>query len=135
MIQQQTSLDALKSTDTCKQRAEVLAWFKQNPLNGLTCDDIEYWAQLGHGSASARVHELMQLGEIVDSGNRRKTRHGKSAIVWLIAGGQKDLFHNPRKTVSDLRKACIQAAIFARSTGVWASFNVSLEELRRAESK
>jgi predicted transcriptional regulator len=49
---------------------------------GLTLDEVCWRDGLLHQSASARIRELAQMGEIVDSGKRRKTRSGRNAIVW-----------------------------------------------------
>jgi len=37
------------------------------------------------GAIAPRITSLQQAGEIVDSGKRRKTRSGKSAVVWVSA--------------------------------------------------
>lgn len=52
--------------------------------DGLTCDEVEERLNLRHQTASARVHELMESGQIRDSGMRRKTRSGRTATVWVI---------------------------------------------------
>jgi len=52
---------------------------------GATCDEVEVALRLIHQNASARVRELAKAGEIVDSGHRRATRTGRSAIVWVKA--------------------------------------------------
>ena len=60
------------------QRDALLRAIKRTPR---TCDEIMSlgWA---HQSASAGINWLMRQGYIVDSGERRKTRMGRSAIVW-----------------------------------------------------
>ena len=50
---------------------------------GATCDEIENALNMRHQTASARVRELVLLGVIVNSGQRRKTRSGRSASVWI----------------------------------------------------
>lgn len=49
--------------------------------DGLTCDDVERATRLSHQTASARVNELAHLWLIEDSGQRRRTRSGRSAKV------------------------------------------------------
>ena len=53
---------------------------------GATTDEIEVALSLRHQNASARVWELAGNGghpcRIRDSGRRRKTRSGRTAIVW-----------------------------------------------------
>jgi predicted transcriptional regulator len=50
---------------------------------GATCDEVEAELKLRHQTASARVRELAQLGRIVDSTGRRKTRSGRYAVIWV----------------------------------------------------
>lgn len=50
--------------------------------HGLTVDQLEQLLNRSHQSVSARVNELRDKGWVVDSGERRKTRSGRSAIVW-----------------------------------------------------
>ena len=58
---------------------------------GLTADECA--AVLGYSilSIRPRVTELGRLGEIEDSGNRRKNGSGRSAIVWQLKI-KEDLF-------------------------------------------
>lgn len=55
-------------------------------LNGFTVDEIEIETGYPHQTASARVTELLQEGLIEDSGERRLTRHGRKACVWVVTG-------------------------------------------------
>lgn len=52
---------------------------------GATCDEIEVRYDMRHQTASARITALQKKGIIYDSGQRRKTRSGRSAIVWAIS--------------------------------------------------
>jgi DNA adenine methylase len=84
-------------------RVRVLAEIKRHP-GGLTCDDIERILDMRHQTASARIHELMKDGAIIDTGLQRPTRSGANAIVWRAvlpsplkwAGGKRTLL--PRLT-------------------------------------
>jgi hypothetical protein len=49
---------------------------------GLSCDQVEQKLNRTHQTISARVNQLRDWGWIVDSGHRRPTRSGRSAIVW-----------------------------------------------------
>jgi hypothetical protein len=49
---------------------------------GLTTDELEQIIDGSHQSVSPRVTELRNEGWIRDSGRKRKTRSGRSAIVW-----------------------------------------------------
>lgn len=51
---------------------------------GLTCDEVETLLNLSHQTASARIRGLRSGGWIRDSGKRRKTRRGRSAVVWEV---------------------------------------------------
>lgn len=50
---------------------------------GRTCDELEINLKLSHQTASARVHELMKAGSIVAKSDRRMTRSGRKASVWV----------------------------------------------------
>lgn len=80
-----TSIAAAESIAelTPQLRAQI---FEQIRLReGATCDELEISLDLKHQTASARVHELMKEGKIVDSGERRPTSSGAKAIVWKVA--------------------------------------------------
>jgi hypothetical protein len=55
-------------------------------LRGATNDELEDAMALRHQTLSARVRELVLLGRVEDSGERRKTRSGRLATVWIAAG-------------------------------------------------
>lgn len=50
---------------------------------GLTCDEVEALTGLAHQTASARIYELKKRGQIVDCGERRPTRSGRKAAVYV----------------------------------------------------
>lgn len=50
---------------------------------GMTCDEVEAKLGLTHQTASARVNELMNTDRIIDSQQRRDTRSGRKAVVWI----------------------------------------------------
>lgn len=52
---------------------------------GATCDEVEQRTGLRHQTASARVRELALSGRIRDTGQRRKTRSGRNAAVWVAS--------------------------------------------------
>lgn len=51
--------------------------------DGMTCDEIEATTGLRHQTASARIRELVLQGHLFDSGRRRPTRSGRSAVVYV----------------------------------------------------
>lgn len=67
-------------------RFRVLAEIQSRGADGLTCDEIEHVLDLKHQTASARVNELMEEKLIVDSTQRRATRSGCKAVVWIATG-------------------------------------------------
>lgn len=79
---QDTSLEAFdsikKDLSSLKERV-FLVIIKEN---GLTCDEVELMLRLSHQTASARINDLLKENLIYDSGQRRKTRSNRNAIVW-----------------------------------------------------
>lgn len=55
-----------------------------DPQLGWTDDELERWLGLPHQTVSARRRELVLKGLIEDSGERRKTRSGRKAVVWVL---------------------------------------------------
>lgn len=53
-------------------------------VKGATCDEVEVALTMRHQTASARIRELKLEDLIQDSGDRRPTRSGKLAIVWVV---------------------------------------------------
>jgi predicted ArsR family transcriptional regulator len=50
------------------------------------CDEVEAALGMRHQTASARFTELKRDGVIVHAGKWRKTRSGRYASVWRLAG-------------------------------------------------
>lgn len=96
---QRTNFDAenaadaeLKSTSRIAREsiAPVLSTIKQLVLdtirkspNGLNCDECEAITGLKHQTCSARFRDLKDMGLIVKTGERRNTRSGRPADVWI----------------------------------------------------
>ncbi len=51
--------------------------------HGLTADELSAALDLDRTSIQPRTSELRRKGVIRDSGNRRRNRSGKLAIVWI----------------------------------------------------
>lgn len=51
--------------------------------SGATCDEVENLLDLRHQTASCLIRFLTQDGFLRDSGERRLTRSGRKAIVWV----------------------------------------------------
>ena len=67
----------------------VLALFQARGRRGATNDEIARMSGLGIPTVCARRNELMKLGLIEDSGERRKTASGRNAQVWVINQNKK----------------------------------------------
>jgi N6-adenosine-specific RNA methylase IME4 len=50
---------------------------------GATCDEVEGALKMQHQTASARIRELVLDGRLADSGERRLTKSGRRAAVWV----------------------------------------------------
>lgn len=59
---------------------EAIRW----AADGMTCDDLEALTGYPHQSCSARVRELVLLGRIYDTGDRRKTRLQRLARIYKL---------------------------------------------------
>ena len=59
-------------------------------LGSATCDQVEVSTGLSHQTASARVSELRRDGIIAPTGERRPTRSGRSASVFVVLRGRAD---------------------------------------------
>lgn len=82
-----TSTAAAESVQpvTGELRRRVLSFIRSR-ADGATCDEAEVALGLRHQTASARIRELVTLGAIADSGQRRKTRSGRTASVYRVKG-------------------------------------------------
>ena len=85
--------DQLHGMEALVYRAVLLA-----ATRGLTDDEIEVQTKLAHQTASARRRALVLKGKVADSGQRRATRSGRQAVVWII--GTQDDPSRPVRVVS-----------------------------------
>jgi hypothetical protein len=63
----------------------VLAAIKAAGSSGLTTDELAQHVRIDRGSVQPRTSELRRKHLIVDSGQRRRNRNGKRAIVWAAS--------------------------------------------------
>ena len=66
-------------------RGKVLGYITRKGSRGATCWEIEVGMSLAHQTASARIRELQQKGQVKDSGWRRRTGSNRNAVVWVVA--------------------------------------------------
>ena len=64
-------------------RSRVYEFIFERGNHGATCDEIQVALELLAQTASARCNDLKRAKLIVDSGNRRPTRTGCSARVYV----------------------------------------------------
>lgn len=82
-----TSEAAAKSVVDAKTgRYLVCEYIRRCGAAGATCDEIEAGLGMRHQTASARLAEARRLWLVWDSGERRKTRSGRSAAVYVTCG-------------------------------------------------
>lgn len=66
-------------------RQQILDLIVSRRWVGVTADQIEQETEIGGNTVRPRLVELRELGLIKDSGHVRKTRSGRSAVVWVPA--------------------------------------------------
>lgn len=112
-----TQDEAYRQAEVSAKRDFMLNLIRQRPR---TCDEI---VALGfaHQSASAAINWLMRKGFIADSGERRKTRMNRRAIVWRAHDGdpvppkprptRRELERRIASAIDALREDCVATAI------------------------
>lgn len=71
-------------TDAANLRSRVLTAFRAAP-GGLTADEAAAVVQRSVLSVRPRVAELHRMGEVRQTGERRKNGSGMTATVWCVA--------------------------------------------------
>lgn len=85
-----TSAAAFQSTTTMSRalaRNIVYTEVFASGYTGITCDCVEENTGMSHQTCSARITELVIEGKIRDTGERRKTRSGRTARVYVVVAG------------------------------------------------
>lgn len=84
-VDSDTSIAAAASIASAAEsiRAQVLQYVADSPA-GATDNELENALGLRHQTASPRRRELVLMGFLRDSGDRRKTDSGRGATVWCI---------------------------------------------------
>ncbi len=82
-----SSLEARESVGTfaAQLRRRVLDFVRDRGTFGATCDEAEEILSLTHQGCSPRFTELSKAALIVESGDRRPTRSGRLAAVWIVS--------------------------------------------------
>ena len=94
MEMQETSLEAYHKGETSglnsSHRAIILDRFYR--WDAMTCDEIEIKTDMIHQTASSCIRALVKEGFLIDTGVKRPTRTGRSAIVWDLATKKNEQF-------------------------------------------
>jgi hypothetical protein len=64
-------------------RAEVYSWIVRCGLYGATDEETADTLRMAGNTERPRRVELCDGGLVADSGQRRKTRSGRNAVVWI----------------------------------------------------
>ena len=84
--------ESMRGSPADHARARVLACITSRGARGTTIDEICRALEMGTGTVCPRVAELARPPEgpalIRDSGERRQTRSGRTAKVWVAMGAR-----------------------------------------------
>jgi len=77
-------LAAISVLDSARTwRAKVYRYIREAGVNGVTDDEIQRGLGLNPSTQRPRRVELVELGVIADSLDRRRTPSGRLAVVWV----------------------------------------------------
>lgn len=112
----------------------VLDHVRSAGRHGCICDEVMRDLGLTHQTASPRFTELEAKGWIRRTGERRLTRSGNPAAIYVYTE-PGTLFSSPKAGRADTYRAVVRAAIRARQTGDWLAFDSAWGTLPQAERK
>ena len=80
-----TSAEAAESIVGSASTLRAKIWRRAFVLGdkGITSDEIERFFDMRHQTASARICELHLSGDLLRTSNKRKTRSGRNAFVYI----------------------------------------------------
>ena len=110
----------------------VLEYVRSAGQHGCTCDEAMHELYLTHQTVSPRFTELESKGLLRRTGERRLTRSGNPAAIYVYTE-PGTLFSSPKQTRTDTYRAVIRAALEARATGNWNAFDAAMGALPKAE--
>ena len=90
---------------------EVLGAIAAEPR---TCDEVEVVLSLGHATASSAINRLLRAQRIVSSGETRRTRAGRQAVVWRLRGVLEQE-ERPRETAKERAARLARELVEVRS--------------------
>lgn len=72
-------------TEPSRLRAQVLDFLKKRGVRGATDEEIQAALAMPANTERPRRRELVLGKSVIDSGQRRRTMAGRSAVVWAVA--------------------------------------------------
>jgi hypothetical protein len=91
--QREALAEAMRQVRPGTRKHELLTAVIRAAGHGATDDELEEILCRPHQAISAVRNALMNEGFIVDSGDRRQTRYGHPAIVWVAADAPAAVEH------------------------------------------
>lgn len=79
---------SIEAAELIKQKApqireKVYRYIHEQGARGATADEVQAALGLPHQTGAPRVTELARMGRIIRTGDKRKTRHGRNAGVYI----------------------------------------------------
>ena len=84
----ETSHDAAKFDTSFLQQQVLFTLLKEGPL---TSEEVSEILQINLVSISPRFRPLVEKGFVIDTGERRKNKSGRSAILWKAVRKEETL--------------------------------------------
>lgn len=66
-------------------RERIYEYIASRHRIGATADEIQSHLEIDGSTVRPRLVEMRKLGQVRDSGETRKTRSGRSAVIWVTA--------------------------------------------------
>lgn len=134
MTYRDTSRSAYSTAICGLNEARVLAYVTNAGGRGMTCDEFMRTTGMPHQSASPAFTALERRGVIMRTDQRRPTRTGSLAAVYIV-GEPGTLFSSPKRARADVYRAVVRAAIKGRKSGDWMDFDSAIAELPDSERR
>ena len=82
-IYRETSRDAYESVSALLPAVDARIVSAIEHQHGATCDEVEQTTGFAHQTVSAQIRHLYEAGLLTDTPERRPTRTGRAAVVWV----------------------------------------------------
>lgn len=122
MNYQETSREALESIEGVSGEIDKKIVSVIRARTGATDEEVEDQTGMKHQTISANRRHLVERGVLRDSGQRRNTRSGRSAIVWILGSGTQKPAPRHRKAwaveqLFDTKREAIEFLTFLKNHG------------------